>query len=180
MSKRAVLVVDLQCEYFAGGKLPLNNIDKAATNATGVIEKARSNGDLLVHIHHESQSPDAPVFTPGSEGVNIHESVKPWGEEPVILKNYPNSFRETPLKDMLDAKGIEEVVVIGAMSHMCIEATSRAAADFGYQVSVLEDACATMDLEFNGINVPAAKVHATAMAALAFAYATVQTTNDYH
>ena len=65
------------------------------------------------------------------------------------------------------------------MSHMCIEATSRAASDFGYKVAVLEDACATMDLEFNGMTVPAAQVHATAMAALGFAYGSVQSTRDY-
>ena len=116
---------------------------------------------------------------PGTNGINIHESVAPKGDEPVILKNYPNSFLKTNLKELLDASDIEEVVVIGAMSHMCIEATSRAASDFGYKVRVLEDACATMDLEFNGVKVPAAQVHATAMAALGFAYASVQSTRDY-
>lgn len=95
------------------------------------------------------------------------------------MKNSPNAFLKTNLKELLDASGIEEVVVIGAMSHMCIEATSRAASDLGYKVTVLEDACATMDLEFSGVKVPAAQVHATAMAALEFAYATVQATGDY-
>lgn len=118
-------------------------------------------------------------FTPGTDGVHIHESVAPQGDEPVIVKNSPNAFLKTNLKELLDASGIEEVVVIGAMSHMCIEATSRAASDLGYKVTVLEDACATMDLEFSGVKVPAAQVHATAMAALEFAYATVQATGDY-
>ena len=103
----------------------------------------------------------------------------PKGDQPVILKNYPNSFLKTNLKELLDSNDIEEVVVIGAMSHMCIEATSRAASDFGYKVTVLEDACATMDLEFNGMTVPAAQVHATAMAALGFAYASVLSTREY-
>lgn len=179
MSKRAVIVVDIQNEYFASGKLPLVNIDQAAAKAAQVINAARQKEDLLVHVHHEFPDPNAPVFTPGSDGVNIHESVAPKGDEPVILKNYPNSFLKTNLKELLDSNDIEEVVVIGAMSHMCIEATSRAASDFGYKVAVLEDACATMDLEFNGVTVPAAQVHATAMAALGFAYASVQSTRDY-
>ncbi|MBD3656925.1 MULTISPECIES: cysteine hydrolase family protein [Marinobacter] len=178
MSKRAVIVVDVQNEYFASGKLPLVNIEKAAANAARVIAKARQNKDLLVHVHHESLDPNAPFFTQGTDGVQIHESVAPRGDEPVILKNYPNSFLNTNLKELLETNGIEEVVVIGAMSHMCIEATSRAASDFGYKVTVLEDACATMDLEFNGVTVPAAQVHATAMAALGFAYAGIQSTGD--
>jgi nicotinamidase-related amidase len=179
MSKRAVIVVDIQNEYFAPGKLPLVNIEQAAANAAQVIDAARQNKDLLVHVHHESLDPNAPVFTPGSGGVNIHESVAPNDDEPVILKNHPNSFLKTNLKELLDSNDVKEVVVVGAMSHMCIEATSRAASDFGYKVTVLEDACATMDLEFNGTTVPAAQVHATAMAALGFAYANVQSTPDY-
>ena len=179
MSKRAVIVVDIQNEYFPTGKLPLVNIEGAAAKAAQVIEAARQNKDLLVHVHHEFPDPNAPVFTPGSDGVNIHESVAPKGDEPVLIRNYPNSFLKTNLKELLDTNGIENVVVIGAMSHMCIEATSRAASDFGYKVTVLEDACATMDLEFNGVKVPAAQVHATAMAALGFAYATVQGTESY-
>lgn len=179
MSKRAVIVVDIQNEYFASGKLPLVNIEQAAAKAAQVIDAARQNKDLLVHVHHEFPDPNGSVFTPGSDGVNIHKSVAPEGDEPVILKNYPNSFLKTNLKELLDSNDIEEVVVIGAMSHMCIEATSRAASDFGYKVTVLEDACATMDLEFNGVTVPAAQVHATAMAALGFAYASVQSTRDY-
>lgn len=179
MNKRAVIVVDIQNEYFADGKLPLVNIEQAAANAARVIDSARQNQDLLVHIHHELPDPNAPLFTPGTDGVNIHESVAPKGDELVILKNSPNSFLNTNLKASLDAASIEEVVVIGAMSHMCVEATSRAASDFGYKVTVLEDACATMDLEFNGVTVPAAQVHATAMAALGFAYASIQSVADY-
>ncbi|MBD3641010.1 MAG: cysteine hydrolase [Marinobacter sp.] len=179
MSKRAVVVVDIQNEYFASGKMPLVNIEEAAAKAAQVIDAARQKKELLVHVRHEFPDPNAPVFTPGSDGIMIHESVAPKDDEPVILKNYPNSFLKTNLKELLDSNDIEEVVVIGAMSHMCIEATSRAASDFGYKVTVLEDACATMDLEFNGITVPAAHVHATSMAALGFAYANIQSIRDY-
>ena len=91
----------------------------------------------------------------------------------MILKNYPNSFLKTDLHDYLQAQGVKQVVIIGAMSHMCIQATTRAASDLGYSVTVIHDACATLDLEFNGVNIPAAQVHASSMAALAFAYAEV-------
>lgn len=179
MSKRAILVVDLQNEYFAGGKLPLTGIEAATANAARVIAAARANGDSVIHIRHEFPDPAIPFFKPGTDNVQIHPSVKPEHDEPVILKNYPSSFVKTELKSMLDADNIEDVVVVGAMSHMCVEATSRTASDLGYKVTVVHDACATLDLEFNGVTVPAAQVHATAMAALAFAYATLQSTDDY-
>lgn len=178
MSKRAVVVVDLQNEYLASGKLPLVGVDAAVQNAAKVIQDARAKGDLVVHIRHEMPAPDAPIFTPGSEGVQIIPAVAPGEGETVILKNYPNAFRDTKLKETLDAAGVEEVVVVGAMSHMCIAATSRAASDFGYDTKVVHDACATMDLEFNGQTVPAAQVHASNMAAIAFAHGTVVGTEE--
>ncbi len=179
MKKRAIIVVDLQNEYLPTGKLPLVGIDSALENAGRVIAAARDKGEVLIHVRHEFAQPGAPVFVPGTDGVQIIPAVAPAEGEAVVLKNYPNSFRDTNLKQMLDDQGIEELVVIGAMSHMCIEATSRAAADFGYPVTVVNDACATMNLEFEGTVVPAAQVHAAAMAALAFAYASITHTDAY-
>ncbi len=173
MSKRAIVVVDIQNEYFPQGKFPLVGIEQAAANAAKVIANARKQGDAVIHVRHEMPIPDAPIFTPGTDGVQINEAVKPAPSEPVIVKNYPNSFRDTPLKQMLDEKGVDEVVVVGAMSHMCVDATVRAAVDFGYQTITIHDACATRDLEFEGTTVPAAQVHAALMAALAFMYGEV-------
>lgn len=179
MNNRAIIVVDIQNEYFPGGKLLLNGIEEAATNAADVIEHARSANDLVVYFQHESADPDIPFFTPGTQGVAIHPMVAPLGEETVLVKHFPNSFRETGLQELLDQQNIEEVVIIGAMSHMCIDATSRAASDLGYKTTIIHDACATLDLEFDGVTVPAPQVHATIMAALAFAYGTVTTTKQY-
>ena len=95
------------------------------------------------------------------------------------MKHFPNLFRERGLKALLDEQSIEEVVIIGAMSRMCIDATSRAASEFGYKTTIIHDTCAKMDLEFEGATVPASQVHATIMAALAFAYGTVTTTEHY-
>ncbi|MCK9469825.1 MAG: isochorismatase family protein, partial [Porticoccaceae bacterium] len=76
-------------------------------------------------------------------------------------------------------QGIEEVVVVGAMSHMCVDAVVRAAVDMGYPVTVLHDACATLDLTFNDTTVPAAQVQAAMMAAFEFGYAAVRSTEEY-
>lgn len=177
MSKLAVIVVDLQNEYLPTGKLPLSNIENAVANAACVIQHARTTGIPVIHIRHEQ--PGGAIFTPGSDGVLIQPPVAPLAGETVVVKHFPNSFRGTNLKAVLDEQGIEALVVIGAMSHMCIDATTRAAADLGYTVTVIHDACATMDLEFNGQKATAAQVHAALMAALAFAYASVVDTQSF-
>lgn len=179
MSKRAVVVIDLQNEYLPTGKLPLVGIDEALNNAARVIADARSNGDMVVHVRHESTDPDAQFFVPETDGVLIHTKVAPQANESVIVKNFPNSFLKTDLELKLDENGIEEVTVAGAMSHMCIDATTRAASDLGYKTTVVHDACATRDLEFRGQTVPAAQVHTALMSALEFGYAAIVTTDEY-
>lgn len=179
MSKRAILVVDIQNEYFPAGKLPLVGMEAATANAARVIAAGRDRGDLIVNIRHEAAAADSPIFTPGSDGVQFNEAVQPAAGEPVIVKNFPNSFRETGLKELLDRNGVEEVTVVGAMSHMCIDAAARAATDLGYRTTTIHDACATRDQEFGGVTVPASEVHAAIMAALSFAYGDVVDTESW-
>ncbi|HCN95356.1 MAG TPA: cysteine hydrolase [Leclercia sp.] len=179
MKQRGLIVIDLQNEYLPGGKLPLTGIEAAAHNAALAIADARSKEIPIFHIRHEFAHGEAPVFVPGTEGVEIQPTVKPAADEAVIVKNFVNAFRDTDLKAQLDAKGVEEVIIVGAMSHMCVDACVRAAADMGYPVTVLHDACATLDLSFGGVTVPAAQVHAAMMAAFEFGYGKVQSTSDY-
>jgi len=179
MSKRALVVIDLQNEYLPTGNLPLTGIEAAVANAVKVIADSRAKGVPVIHVRHEFAHGEMPVFVPGTPNVDIQPAVAPQDGEAVIVKNYPNSFRETELQQLLDERGIEEVVIVGAMSHMCIDAGVRAAADLGYSVTVLHDACATLDLEFEGVQVPAAQVHAAMMAALKFGYANVISTQAY-
>lgn len=179
MTKQALIVVDIQNDYFPAGKWPLVGVEAAADNAARIIADFRAAGDLVVHIRHEFTTADAPFFAPGSEGAQLHPKVLNRSDEPVVLKHHINSFRETELEAILDQHGIDELVVVGNMSHMCVHGITRAAVDMGYQVTVIHDACATLDLEFNRVKVPAAQVHAAFMAALAFAYAAMSSTEDF-
>ena len=179
MSKQALIVVDIQNDYFPNGKWPLVGAHAAADNAAKIIQAHRAAGDLVVHIRHEFPSDDAPFFVPGSEGAQLHPKVLNRADEPVVVKQHINSFRETELKAVLDQHGIDTLVVVGSMSHMCIDGVTRAAVDFGYPVTVIHDACATLDLEFGGVTVPAAQVHAAFMAALQFGYATLLSTEEF-
>ncbi|MGE8295496.1 MAG: cysteine hydrolase family protein [Pseudomonas sp.] len=179
MSKRALILIDIQNDYFAGGKWSLEGMDGATANAARVLSAARQAGDKVIHVRHEFESADAPFFVPGSAGANIHPQVQPLASEAVVLKHQVNAFLGTDLKAQLDAAGTEQITLVGAMSHMCIDAAARASSDFGYATTVIHDACATRDQEFEGLSIPAAQVHAAYMAALAFAYASVVSTEQY-
>ncbi|WP_025129381.1 cysteine hydrolase family protein [Pseudomonas sp. PH1b] len=179
MAKQALIVIDIQNDYFAGGKWPLVGVDAAADNAARLIQAFRQQGQAVVHIRHEFTSDSAPFFTPGSEGARLHAKVLNRPDEPVVLKHFVNSFRETSLQSILQEQGIDALVIVGNMSHMCVEGTARAAADLGYPVTVIHDACATLDLEFNGQQVAAAQVQGAVMSALAFAYASVLSTEAF-
>lgn len=179
MSKQALIVVDIQNDYFPAGKWPLVGVEAAADKAAQIIKAFRDAGDLVVYIRHEAATADAPFFAPGTEGAQIHPKVLNRADEPVIVKQHINSFRDTELRAVLDQHGIDKLVIVGSMSHMCTHGITRAAVDFGYDTTVIHDACATHDLEFNGVKVPAAQVHAAFMAALAFGYAPVISAEEF-
>lgn len=169
----ALLIVDLQNDYFPGGALPLVGSDAAVTEAARLLAGFRDRGLPVVHVQHLSTRPGATFFLPGTQGAEIHAAVRPVQGEPVVQKHFPNAFRDTSLQALLAERGVDALVICGAMSHMCIDATTRAAFDLGYRCSVAADACATRDLEHAGHRVAAADVHAAFMAALAVPYARI-------
>jgi len=164
--KTALLVIDIQKDYFEGGKYPLVNPLQAAKNAYQLLQCFREHGGQHVHIQHISLSPDATFFIKGDSGSDIHDSVAHFEDEPIVYKHYPNAFRETNLLVMLKEWGVERVVICGMMTHMCVDATARAAADFGFQVIIAEDACASRDLKYGDTTIPADLVHKSFLAAL--------------
>ncbi|NNG21990.1 cysteine hydrolase [Massilia sp. ML15P13] len=178
MSKQALIVIDVQNDYFPVGKWELAGMDAAAANVGRLLRHARQKDMPVVHIRHEFAGADAPFFAPGSPGAAIHPSAAPSEGEPVVLKHHINSFRDTQLLSLLEGEHVEEVLICGAMSHMCVDACTRAANDFGFKVTVAHDACASRDLEFNGVKVPAAHAHAAFMSALGFAYADMRSTDE--
>ena len=174
-----LVLIDIQNDYFPGGRMELVGMDSAAQNAARVLQQFRHRHLPVFHIRHVSVRPGASFFLPGTIGVNIHESVAPLAGEHVIEKQFPNSFRGTPFLEDLKREGIKKTIICGAMSHMCVDATTRAAFDSGFSCTVIEDACATRDLKFKGEIIKADKVHAAFMSALSVPYASVLGAADY-
>lgn len=144
------------------------------------MDHFRANNLSIAHIQHVSADPAAmPIFVEGTKGIQIHENVKPLDGEKVFKKYYPNSFRETGLLDYLKENDITEVIITGMMTDMCVDSTTRAAFDFGYKCTVIGNACAAKDLEINGKKVSADDVHHAFLAALAFFFAEIKSTEDF-
>lgn len=164
--KTALLLIDIQNDYFPGGKMELVKPLEAAKKAYELLQCFREHKGHHVHIQHISTRPGATFFLPGTRGADIHDSVVHFEGEPLVQKHYPNSFRETNLPDLLKGWDIQRVIITGMMTHMCVDATTRAAADLGFQVIVAEDACATRDLKYGDTTISADHVHKAFLAAL--------------
>lgn len=177
--KPALVLIDLQNDYFPGGRMELVGIEAALVQAHKVLLAFRQSGLPIFHVQHVALGPEAAFFRPDTKGVEIHPTLAPLAKEPVFQKHFPNGFRQTGLLETLCRAGIEDLVICGAMSHMCIDSTTRAAFDYGLRCQVIHDACATRNLVFEGLEVPAAQVHAAFMAALRARYAQVLSLEEF-
>ncbi|MDW0111174.1 cysteine hydrolase family protein [Sporosarcina aquimarina] len=176
----ALIIVDIQNDYFPNGSMELVSPGKAAANAAKVLEWFRKNNkENIFHVQHIAADPAMGFFLPNTNGVEIHETVQPLENESIITKHFPNSFLQTELESKLKEKGITKVVVVGMMTHMCIDATVRAAVDLGYETLLIEDACATRDLSYDGKDVTAEQVHYAFVGALNGMYCAVTSTEDF-
>lgn len=173
-----LLLIDIQNDYFENGNMELKGINEAASNAQLLLKYFRKANFPIIHIQHFSVRPEATFFLPNTVGVEINKMVYPLEDEIVIKKNFPNSFRDTDLLKTLNEMGVKTLTVCGAMSHMCIDATTRAAFDYQFECIVAEDACATKSLTFQDTVIRASEVHASFMAALSVPYAEVISTKE--
>jgi len=176
--KTALLVIDIQNDYFPAGRMELAGSEIAASCAARLIHAFRQAQWPVVHVRHIATSPGAGFFLPGTTGSEIHQSVAPKDDEPVIIKHFPNSFRETVLLEQLRSEKADSLLVCGMMTHMCVDATVRAAFDLGFSCTVAHDACATRDLTFNNRLIPAEQVHGSFLAALGAVYAQLKETDS--
>lgn len=175
----ALLIIACQNDHFPGGKFELPKQMEAALNIARLLKAARENGDCVVHIKHVYQDPNSPYMAEGSFGAEIHRLAAPQQGERVVTKYSFNSFDGTPLKEFLEERQIDELVICGSMSQYCILETARATIDLGYPVTVIYDACAASAMEFRGRCVSVDDVQAAIMASLVFYQANVISTNEY-
>jgi nicotinamidase-related amidase len=170
----ALVLIDLQNDYFPGGTMELVGAEAAVAPAAALRERSLP----AFHIQHLAQRPGATFFLPGTSGAEIHKAVAPAAGERVVTKHHPNSFRETTLLEDLRAAGATSLVFAGMMTHMCVDTTVRAAADLGLACSLAHDGCATRNLQFGGATVEAAQVQLAYLAGLSGAFAAVKSAEE--
>ncbi|HER09092.1 MAG TPA: cysteine hydrolase [Bacteroides sp.] len=165
--RSALLLVDIQDFYFPGGNLQLENADMAGMNAGLLLEQFREEGMKVYHVRHNTAS-----------GGDIHSYVRPIPGEMVISKDQVNPFLGTGLLGILQADSIEQLVICGMQTHLCVEAAVRAAHDLGFCCFLVADACATRALQYEVHIIPAKNVHYSTIKTLEGTYATVISTQE--
>jgi nicotinamidase-related amidase len=166
-SETALLIIDIQNFYFAGGSSELVNPVAASLNAQKLLLNFRKTKQLVIHVQHGDGT-----------GAEIQANVVPLAGEKVIIKHEVNSFLNTDLLAYLNNNGIKKLVICGMQTNMCLEAVTRAASDLGFDCTVIHDACAARNQIFEGKTVKAEDVHLASLATLK-AYAKVISTKEY-
>lgn len=175
----ALLLIDIQNDYFPGGRMELDGSPQASLRARDILTLFRERHLPVFHIQHISSREGASFFLPGTSGAEIHANVSPLPGEAVIQKSFPNSFRDTDLLARLKDAEVDQLVICGMMTHMCVDATVRAAFDHGFGCVAIHDACATRGLAFNGGEITSGKVHGAFLAALGAVYARICSSAEF-
>ncbi|MBS0512050.1 MAG: cysteine hydrolase [Proteobacteria bacterium] len=171
LSESALVIVDAQNTY-RGGVMQLVGVEPALDECARLLARARALKTPVIHIQHDS-GPGSPYDVRAEIGA-IADKLAPQAGEPVVIKNYPNSFIGTDLDARLKAQGVKNLVVVGFMTHMCINSTARGAFNLGYAVTVPAAATATRALPApDGGVVGAEALQAAALAALGDLFAVV-------
>jgi len=176
--KRALLVIDVQNEYFSGG-LPVTYPQGSIENIFKVMEAAKQNGMMVIAIQHTAPQTDSKTFVKGSQGWELHDGIKKIGYDYLIEKNLPGSFTGTDLEVILRENGIDMLVISGYMTQMCCDTTARQALHLGFSVEFLSDATGTLDISNYAGAVTAEELHRAILVTQAMRFAKVISTDDW-
>lgn len=170
LTESTLVLIDCQNTY-TQGVMELDGVQAALDETAVLLERARTAGIPVIHIQHDD-GPGSLYDITGESGA-IAAQVAPRGGEPVIVKNYPNSFVQTDLDAELKTVGASNLILAGFMTHMCVNSTARGAFNLGFAPTVVAAATATRALPGPDGPVPAATVQAASLAALSDLFAVV-------
>lgn len=178
MTKYGLLIIDVQNDYFSGGKMALHEPEKALHHIQQLEHDFKSKNLPIIYIQHINTQPNPAFFEKGTEGVALHSELLLQDDSIIIEKHFPNSFLQTELQATLNQLDVDTLVIAGMMTHMCVDSTTRAAAELGYHPVLIHDATATRTLTFNGYDVEASDVQNAFISSLSN-FSTVMSTDDW-
>lgn len=171
MADSTLILIDCQNTY-TRGVMELEGVQAALDEAAALLDRARSAGIPVIHVQHDD-GPGSLYDITGESGA-IVPRVAPRDGEPVVVKNYPNSFVQTSLDERLKSIGAENLIIAGFMTHMCVNSTARGAFNLGYAPTVVAGATATRSLPgIGGDDIPAAMLQVASLAALSDLFAVI-------
>ena len=141
----ALLVIDVQSGVVAGNYAR----DQVVANIGGLVAKARQEGVPVVWVQHNDDNLER-----GSDSWQIVPELKPDDAEPLVEKQYGDSFEDTALENVLSDLGVGRLIVCGAQTDMCIRSTLHGAFARGYDATLVKDAHTTEDLTSEGAPPP--------------------------
>lgn len=176
--KRALLVIDVQNEYFTG-KLPVTYPENSFENIIKAVNFTNENGIPLILIQHTNPGEEAVTFKKGTDEWNIHKEVLKRGYTKIIEKNLPGSFTGTELGLWLKENDIDTLVIIGYMTQMCCDTTARQAMHLGFNVEFLSDATGTLDITNSAGEISAEELHKAILITQAMKFSNVMSTDEW-
>jgi nicotinamidase-related amidase len=177
-AKRALLVIDVQNEYFTG-KLPVSHPAGSLRNVLAAMDAAQAHDVPVVAIQHTAAQPDSAVFRKGSQEWELHPEVAARRHDVLIHKTLPGSFTGTRLEAWLRERGVETVVVSGYMTQMCCDTTARQAMHLGFGVEFLSDATGTLNIQNEAGEVSGEELHRAILVTQQMRFSEVLPTDDW-
>lgn len=178
VGKRALLVIDVQNEYFTG-KLPVCYPAETLPNILAAVETAKEAGIPVVVVQHSMIGASASAFVKGSNGWELHDAAKKIDADHYMEKHLPSAFVGTDLQAWLDGNGIDTVVISGYMTQFCCDTTARWAMHLGYNVEFLSDGTATLGFENGTGKVSAEELHRAILVVQAARFSSVMSTEAW-
>jgi len=145
----ALIVIDIQKDYFPAGLNEMSGSEKAVIKAKNVIDYFRKKGIEVILIKHISESADAKYFKPDTIGIEFHPLAVPAANEKIIIKHKVSSYQDTDLQKYLESKKIKKLVIIGMQTNVCITKAAEESVKLGYKVFIIKDACAAKSAEIH-------------------------------
>jgi nicotinamidase-related amidase len=176
--KRALLVIDVQNEYFTG-KSPVTYPEDSFQNILKAMDSANENKIPVILVQHSNLGKDAATFKIGTDEHNIHEKVLKKDFDRIIEKNLPGSFTETELESYLNENSIDTIVISGYMTQMCCDTTARQAMHHGFNVEFLSDATGTLNISNSAGKISAKELHKATLITQEMRFSKVMTTEEW-
>jgi nicotinamidase-related amidase len=177
-TRQALLVIDVQNEYFTG-RLPVTYPEGSLANVLKAMDHAARADIPMAIIQHTAPSKDSPTFRKGSDEWKLHLEVERRKRDILIEKNLPGSFTGTELEKWLRERGIERVAICGYMAQMCCDTTARQAFHLGFQVDFLSDATGTLSVQNSAGAISASDLHRAVLVTMAAKFAKVMKTEEW-